>query len=286
MPTTAGTNVTSWAARTNNAFRAFDQADRDQRGLNVRLDTMVRPNLDAGLSFVSRTYDYPNSAYGVSEQATRSANLDLNYQPSPRRTIYGFYSYQQGRLEQATIAGGGNISIGQVTPLGPVTPDNAIAIAQTPGGPIFPLLNAWSASNTDLNHVAGLGLRQEIGKVSLNVDYSYSLGRTRIEYAYTVGGAINAANAPFAGDRMPDISINTTSLDASLRFPLTARVSARLVYRHQKESIRDWHYRNLAQTPVVLGGNGAAALPTAVILDGGPYDYTVNWGGVLLQIKL
>ena len=75
-------------------------------------------------------------------------------------------------------------------------------------------------------------------------------------------------------------------VDASLRFPLTDRLGARLVYRLQKESIRDWHYRNLQATPVVLGNQGAAALPTAVVLDGGPENYNVNWFGVLFQIKL
>jgi hypothetical protein len=286
MPTTAGANVTSWAARTNNAFRAFDLADRNQHGVNLRVDTPVRPNLDAGVSFQLRDNDYPDSAYGVTEHTTRSANLDLNYQPSPRQSIYGFYSFQQGRIEQATIAGGGNITIGQVTALGVVTPANAIAIAGTPGGPIFPLLNAWSAVHTDRNHVAGVGLKQEIGKASLHVDYSYTIGRTRIAYAYNIGGAINAANAPFAGERMPDLATDMNYLDASLRFPLSERLSARLVYRYQKESIRDWHYRNLEANPVVLGGGGAAALPTAVVFDGGPYDYKVNWFGVIVQIKL
>jgi hypothetical protein len=286
MPTTAGATVTSWVARSNSGLRTLDVADRDQHTFNLRFDTMLRRDLDAGISAQERRGDYPDSAYGVTEQSQRSINLDLNYQPSPRQTVYGFYSYQVGRTDQATIAGGGNISIGQVTALGTVTPADAIAIGQAPGGPIFPLLNAWSVQSTDRNHVAGLGFKQEMGKASLNVDYSYSIGRTRIAYRYTVGGAINAANAVFAGDRMPDLATDTNYLDASLRFPLTERLSARLVYRYQKESIRDWHYRNLDATPVVLGGGGANALPTALILDGGPYDYRVNWYGVVLQIKL
>jgi len=84
---------------------------------------------------------------------------------------------------------------------------------------------------------------------------------------------------------MPDLATDMSYLDASLRIPLADRLSARLVYRYQKEAIRDWHYRNVDQTPVVPGGT-AAALPTAVLLDGGPDDYRVNWYGVLLQIKL
>ena len=287
MPTTAGTNVTSWAVRTNSGFRAIDLADRNQHVVNGRFDTMLRPNLDAGISLQGRESDYPDSAYGLTKQNQRSANLDLNYQPSPRQTIYGFYSYQLGRVRQASISqGNGNVTLGVVSPLGTITPANAAEIGTAPGGPLFPLLNAWTMGSTDRNHVLGAGLKQEVGKATLNLDYSYSTGRTRINYTYTVGGAINAANAAFAGDRMPDLATDFNYLDASLRFPLTERLSARLIYRYQKETIRDLHYRNLDASPVVLGGNGAAALPTAVMLDGGPQDYKVNWFGVMFQIKL
>jgi hypothetical protein len=286
MPTTAGSNVTSWVVRNNNALRNLELSDRDQHIANVRFDTMIRSNVDAGFSLQHRESRYPDAAYGRGKDAQDSANLDLSYQPSPKQNIYGFYSYQQGRIRQATISqGNGNVVIGAVTALGTITPDNAAAIGEAPGGPIYPLLNAWSAKSTDRNHVFGLGVKEEIGKATLNVDYTYSLGRTRIAYAYTVGGAINAANAVFAGSRMPDLANDTSYLDASLRIPLTARFAVRLLYRNQWEAIRDWHYQNLANDPVVLGNNANAA-PTAVILDGGPMDYRVNWFGVLLQIKL
>jgi hypothetical protein len=284
IPTAAGTNVTSWV-RTNSGFRNLDLADRDQSIINVRLDTPLRRNLDAGLSFQVRQSWYPESQYGRTRNDQDSANLDLNYQPSPRQTVYAFYSYQVGRNKQASIASGnGNVTIGQPSAFGVITADNAVAIGSAPGGPIYPLLNAWTADSTDRNHVAGLGLKQDLGKASLHVDYAYSTGRTRVVYGYNVGGAINAANAVFAGNRMPDLAIDTQYVDASLRIPVTARVGVRLVYRFNKESIRDWHYRNVDTTPVALGN--AAALPTAVILDGGPQSYTVNWFGVMVQLKL
>jgi hypothetical protein len=83
---------------------------------------------------------------------------------------------------------------------------------------------------------------------------------------------------------MPDMAIDASYLDASLRFPLTPRFSARLIYRNQWERIRDWHYRNLDGTPVVAANPANA--PTLVGLDGGPMDYRVNWYGVMFQIKL
>jgi len=286
IPTTAGTNVTSWAVRTNTGFRALDLADRDQHTVNARFDTSLRPNLDAGLSFQAKEAKYPDSDYGRTKNGQRSANLDLNYQPSPKQNIYGFYSYQLGKYRMASISNANaTVTIGGVTPLGTVTPANAIELGAAPGGPLFPLINEWSSNSVDRNHVLGVGLRQDIGKASLNVDYSYSTGRTRIDYVYTIGGALNAANAALAGSRMPDLATDVNYLDANLRIPLTPRLSARLIYRYQKEVIRDWHYTNLDATPVVLGAN-ANAVPTAVILDGGPQNFRVDWFGVMFQIKL
>ena len=284
MPTAIGSNVTSWAVRNNSGLRNYELSDRNQHVVNARLDTMVRPNLDAGLSVQLRESRYPDAAFGRGKDSQDSANLDLNYQPSSKRNVYGFYSYQQGRIRQASINATANVVIGAVTALGTITPANAAEIGSAPGGPSYSLGNAWGAKSTDHNHVVGAGVKQDFGKASLNVDYSYSIGRTRIAYTYAVGGAINAANSVFAGDRMPDLATDVSYLDASLRFPLTDRLSARLVYRNQKESIRDWHYRNLEATPVVAPNPANA--PTVVVLDSGPYDYRVNWFGVMLQIKL
>ena len=287
IPTTAGANVASWAVRTNTGMRAFDLADRDQHTINARLDTMLRPNLDAGFSVQSKEAQFPDSDYGQTKNRMRSVNFDLSYQPSAHQSVYGFYSYQFGKSRMATIStANGAVTIGGVTALGTITPANAVQIGAAPGGPIFPLLNAWSSESIDRNHVLGLGVRQDIGRASLNVDYSYSTGRTRITYDYTVGGAINAANAPLAGTRFPDLAADVNYLDASLRYPFTKRLSARLIYRYQKETIRDWHYSNLDATPVVLAGGNANGLPTAILLDGGPQSYRVNWFGVMMQVKL
>ncbi len=286
MPTTAGANVSSWAVRSNSGIRSFDVADRDQQTINARVDTMVRPDFDVGVSLQSREARFPDSAYGRSRQSLRSANLDLSYQPSPQQSIYGFYSYQFGRVRQTTIPNANaNVTIGLVTPQGTVTPANAIAIGTAPGGIVFPLLNAWTAHNEDRNHVVGAGVRQDFKWASLNVDYSYSIGRTRIAYDYTVGGAINAANAPLAGTRMPDLANDIGYLDASLRIPIDKSWALRLLYRRQNETIRDWHYSGLTATPVVLNNNNANALPTAILLDGGPRNFSTGWYGAMVQHK-
>lgn len=286
MPTTAGTNINSWI-RGNSGMRTLDLADFDQHAVNGRLVTRVRKDLDAGLSAQLRDKDYPHSPYGQKHQFQRSLNLDVNYQPSPRQSVYAFASAQMGRSRQASIAqANANVLLGQDSAFGTITPANAVEIASAPGGPLYPLNNRWHVKSTDRNQVYGIGLHQEIGVATLAVDYSYSTGRSRVAYDYNVGGALNAANAALAGDRMPDLALDTHFLDASLRIPLTARLSARLIGRWQKENIRDWHYRGVNDNPVGLGNQGAAALPTVVVLDGGPDDYNASWFGVLFQLKL
>jgi len=284
MPTTVGSNVTTWAVRNNAGLRNYELSDRNQHTANVRLDTMVRSNLDAGISVQLRESRYPDAAFGLGKSSQDSVNLDLSYQPSPKQSVYGFYSYQQGRMRQASIQQANNVTIGALTALGVVTPENASIIGPTPGGPYYSLGNQWGSKSADRNHVVGAGVKQELGKATLNVDYSYSLGRTRLTYDYGIGGAINAANAVFAGDRMPDLATDISYLDASLRFPLTPRLSLRLVYRNQWEAIRDWHYQKVDTTPVVTANVNAP--PTIVVLDSGPKDYRVNWFGVMMQVKL
>ena len=282
IPTTAGTSVSSWAVHMNNALRKLDLADRKQHVLNGRFNTMLRPDLDAGVTLQLKAVDYPDSAYGRTKQNQNSINFDLNYQPSATRIIYGFYSFQQGRNEQASISSTGTCNIGQVTDLGTITADNAAAICASPGGPIFPLINGWSATSKDRNHVLGVGLKQDFDKARLDLNFTRSLGRSELGYTYTPGGAIAVANTPFAGSGMPDIVTAQNIFDAGLVIPVSKQVAMRLLYRYESGMISDWHYQGLDASPVAAAN--IANLPTAVVLDGGPQDYRVHVIGVFFQI--
>ena len=288
----AGTSVTSWAVHMNNGLRKLDLADRRQHILNGRLNTMLRPDLDLGATLQAKVVDYPDSAYGRTRQNQNSINFDLNYQPSATQVIYGFYSYQQGEIKQASIPGAaslfgpGTCNLGQVTALGTITAGNAAAICASPGGPIYPLGNAWTAASKDRNDVLGIGLKQDFGKARLDLNFTRSLGRSRLGYTYTPGGAVSVANAPFAGSGMPDIAIIQNIFEAGLVVPVDKRMAVRLLYRYESGKIRDWHYQNIEGSPVALGAAGAAGLPAAVILDGGPQDFHASVFGVLFQLKM
>ena len=240
--------------------------------------------MDAGVTAQLKDIDYPDSPYGRQKQSQKSVNLDLNYQPSEERVIYGFYTYQNNRTNQKSIGSTGTCLLGTTYALGTVTAANAADICAAPGGPIFPLANEWFLANTDRNHVLGLGLMQDFGKARLNLNFTRSLGRSEVHYTYTPGGAITVANAPFAGSGMPDITVIQNIFDASLVVPVSRQIAVRMLYRYESGSIRDWHYQGLDASPIAAAT--VTTLPTAVVLDGGPLDYRVNVIGIMLQIKM
>jgi hypothetical protein len=170
-----------------------------------------------------------------------------------------------------------------VTTLGTITPLNAEDICAAPGGPIYPLINAWASTNRDRNVLVGFGADQRLGKMRLNVDYTRTVGRSRINYNYNPGGAIAVATAPLAGSGWPDMETAQDALDLGLTQPLGARAALRLGYRFESGQIEDWHYKGLDTTHVVTGA--AANLPTAVVLDSGPRDYRVHITTLTVQWK-
>lgn len=280
----AGTSVTSWAVHMNDGIRKLDLADRKRQILNGRFNTMLRPDLDAGLMLQLKVDDYPESRYGRQRQTQHSVNFDLNYVASAKQSIYGFLSFQDGQLNQNSISSAGTCNLGQVTALGTITAANASDICAAPGGPIFPLVNAWTVRTRDYNTVLGLGFKQDFGRALLNLNFTQSRGRSNHDYDYTVGGAVTAANAPFAGTGFPPIQTIQNIFDASLLVPVSRQVAVRLLYRYESGRIRDWHYQGLDASPVAAAN--IAGLPTALILDSGPQDYKASVIGVMLQIRM
>ncbi len=281
----AGTSVSSWAVHMNSGLRKYDLSDREQHIVNARINTMLRPNLDAGVSLQFKQIDYSDATYGRDEHDQVSANLDLNYQPSASQMIYGYYSSQRSRMHQNGNSSSGTCNLGQVTALGTITPANAHEICPAPGGPLFPFINGWTATGKDRNHVFGLGLKQDFGRVGLDINYVHLESRSELGYTYTPGGAVSVANAPFAGNGMPDMVFYQNVFDMSLLIPVSDQATVRLLYRHEYGKVRDWHYQGIEGTPVVVAPPGTA-VPTAIILDGGPEDYDTNMFGILLQLKL
>lgn len=287
MPTAAGSNVQTWVVHMNSGLRKYDLADRNQQTLNARINYTPRDDFDLGLALQSKRIDYPDAAYGRRDrQRLDSLNLDLDWQQSAQRSLYAYYAFQTGQLRQRGVPSGGGIGclIGLDTPYGTITPDSAGQICQNPASnTVFVADNFWDLKHRDRSNTVGVGLRQQIGKAHLDVNYTYARTTTAIDYRLPANA--NEATRNAAGNGFPDLLTLQNIFEANLLMPVNKTVSARLLLRHERGKYNDWHYSGLQDSPVAVNAPGTA-LPTAVILDAGTQNYRSTLIGLMFQVRL
>lgn len=314
QPTAVGTNVTSWI-HINDLHRKFDLADRDSTVLNLRLNHALTDAVDVAVALQRADRKYL-SQYGRSGRERRdSLNLDVNWQASPELAVYGYLSQQESRMAQvglqqnACVLGtnyffysdGSVNTTGTLTPAqmaagitvvgssGVVTAANFTSLCSTAGptSPLYPTSRAWTANQLDRNRAAGLGVRRDFGKWSVDTHVQHVRGRTSLGYTFNAAAlGLVTSGAPTAaqlttlaliGNGMPDMLFEQNSLDVSTVVKLTKQVGLRLLLRHERGQIRDWHYDGVAANP-------SPAANQQTYLDAGPQKYTVNLLGALLQV--
>ena len=306
IPTAATTNMASWL-RNVDQFRRFDVADRNQNVVNARFNYGIASTLDASVAVQARDVEYPASEYGRNEHfKLTSPSVELNWQPSPTTSAYGFYSYQQGAQHQAGLQpnacvmgnfyfffsdGSVQTNATGVPPPAPtgttlastqqVVPANWRSLCGTASAvsPLFPTSRTWDVSQKDHNTVTGLGLHYEAGKVLSDLAYTYSNGRTKVSYGYNPAAlGLNATQVALAGDGWSDLVFTQNIVEANAMVPIRKRLSLRLIYRFEDGKIRDWHYDGVSVNPMPAN-NGA-------YLDFGPQDYKVHLFGALFRYEL
>ncbi len=274
LPTAAG-NVNSWI-HVLAQLRKYDLADRDQNLLNARLNYALRHDLDAGMSMQWKDARYPDSEYGRTDhQKQTSVNLDLNWQASPALSVYGFYSYQNGRMAQAGIQPGTACAIPAGGSGSQAATQALLDACAQAGSTQFPLANGWSTGHRDRNDVLGFGLYRDFGRWRLDLSYTHVSGRSRIRYLY--GSGIANVNPALTGDGFPDLRFIQNNLEANLVVPLGKRLLLRLMLRHEDGKIRDWHYDGVDVNPVP-GTN------QQTYLDAGPQRYRAFLVGMFVKL--
>jgi hypothetical protein len=303
VPTATGTQMPSWL-RNVEQFRRFDVADHNRQALHARFNHGIGSTLDVSVGVEVRDTEYPASEYGRNDhQKQTSPSLELNWQPTPTANAYAFYSYQQGEQHQIGIQPNactiGNFyyffSDGSLqtnaTGVAPAPPAGTSLVATqqvlavnwrslcgsaSATSPLFPISRAWNVSQKDRNTVTGLGFRYELGRVTSEVNYTYSKGRTAVKYGYDPAAlGLNATQVALAGDGWPDLVFIQNLVEANALVPLYKRLSLRLLYRYEDAQIRDWHYNGVSANP--MPANNSA------YLDVGPQDYKVHVFGVLFR---
>lgn len=315
LPTAATTNVTSWI-HINDLHRKFDLADRDTTVLNLRLNYALREDLDIAVALQNSDRKYPGSAYGRSGHERRStASLDLNLQVSPDVSLAAYVSRQTSRMAQvglqqnACVIGttyyfysDGSVAV-TPTPTaaqaaagitvvgnsGAVTAANFQALCGTASAtsPLYPTSRTWTADQKDTSTSAGFSIFRHFGAWSLDAQAQYTNGRTSLTYAYNAAAlGLVTSGAPTAaqlaalaliGNGMPDIRFEQVSLQASALVPFNKNVALRVLLRHERGRVRDWHYDGVDVNP-------SPAANQQTYLDAGAQSYNASVIGAFVQV--
>ena len=312
-PSTAGISTASWV-HAMDSFRKYDLADRDRLALDLSMDLIAMHDLDVGITGQYRDIDYPNSDFGRSDHQTLgSASLDVNWQPSAKLGITGWYTYQQSSLNQVGLAplfpngcvtgryyyfysdgsfGSGTspnapaqagASVVQIVrvPVGSVSGWQSLCLDNGPSSPLWPDSREWSVDTDDENNAFGLSARYDAGFARFELDGTYINGTTSVDYDYNVAAqGLTPALAGLAGTGMPDQTYNQTIINFNVVVPINKSLAIRGLYRYEQGSIDDWHYAGVDVNPVPVTGGAQA-----VYLDSGPQDYHTNTVGLLVQVN-
>jgi hypothetical protein len=279
--TVAPANMAGYLARYAFESRKYDQADRDQQVFNARLNILATEDMDLGISLQNRDVSYPNSVYGLGKDRLNSVNLEASYQPSSNQQFYGYYSTQEGRQSMKANAGtnaaGASNTCTLVAGGGLTTAQAAGQCAQQ----VWLADAAWTMDSLDKSDLIGLGFQTTVGaNMRFGVDYTYSSSTSSVTYGYGAN-VLTAAQATSArANTFSDMTLVQNTLTLNLLIPIQKKASARLMYRHESGSVKDWHY-----TGIPLGASAAEGNAT-LMLDAGPQDYHTNIFGVMLQFLL
>jgi MtrB/PioB family decaheme-associated outer membrane protein len=161
-------------------FKRYYEADRDRNGVNVLVDLTPIKNFGITGSFMLGKDKYPHSDYGLKKNDFTMFGLDLSYSFTPNAAIYGFYSHEFYKGDQASRQSSGYVFS------------------------TYPR-NDWAATLKDTVDTFGGGINYYLIRDKLNLDLSLSSSRAsgRADLSSPPGGT-------------PDVAVNfNKKLDAA-----------------------------------------------------------------------
>ena len=306
LPTATGTAMNPWL-RTNDLHRKYDLADRDQNVLNLRFNVALAQSVDLSASFQVKDMRFPDSSYGRTDhQKQNSANVELNWQPMDDFGVYGSYSHQSGKMQQAGLQPNACVigtsynflsdGVVQTTPLsaaqiaaGVTIVANRSVLASnfqslcgtvSPTSPLYPTSRTWVVQHDETSEDLTVGGNYDFGKARFTLNYTYSNASTAIGYTYNATAlGFTPAQVALMGNGFPDITYRKSTVESSLVVPLSKRLTSQLYYRYEAGKIRDWHYDGIAQNPTPSNNQ-------MTFLDAGPQDYNASVVGLFFTLSL
>ncbi len=267
-----------------NGLQKFDLADRNRWVLNGRLNLIAADPLDIGLTANYKDDEYPSSEFGRTDHfSVGSGSIDVNYQPSDKLGLYGFYTYQRSHIEQTNVqasGGGQGCTIGRNVYGVLVTENNwhQVCANVSPTNPLWPQGNVWSVEGQESNNVFGLGGTYDFGVARVSLDYSFIDGVYQNDQSYNpVFRGDSAETVALIGGGFPNYEYTQHILDLSAFFPISKNLGIRALYRYEEGTIDDWHYDGVYENPTPTNNT--------VYLDSGLEDYHNSVVGLFLHMS-
>jgi hypothetical protein len=209
-------------------FKRYYDANRDRDAFNFLLGFSMVKNLDLELSYMRGQDTYPTADYGLRDDYFNSYGADLSYAIGKTASLYGFYTYEVYKANQASRQSGATFST--------TTADD------------------WSALLKDRVDTAGGGVNTVIIKNKLNLDltYTYSLVKGTSSFYSPPGGTPNVA-LDFTNNNLDTTKLQT--LRAQLTWKFTPRLSVGFGYWYEQYNLSDIT-RNDYKVDLVVTGFG------------------------------
>ena len=214
---------------TLDSLRMHDLANRNRQRAELRVNWLLREDMDAALSAGWRNDDF-GADYGLTRQRSFNAGAEWSWQISPNASIYAYYGFEQRDRAMTTINDSGVRS----------SDGNA-------GGALFPLANRWSLDANENSNAAGAGFHvRPHPRITIDVAYTFLDTSAVLDYDYASAGALGSGlTTAGAGERFPTLSLRDNTVESQLRISLTEHLEVGALYRYQSSRIADFHQTGL-----------------------------------------
>lgn len=233
-------------------FQRYYEADRNRNSVDVLLGFSLVKNFDLELSYMLGNDKFPASDYGLKMSDFTMVGADLTYALSKAASVYGFYSYELYKADQASRQSNAD---------GSFSSDPA---------------NDWTALLKDRVDSLGGGLTTVLVKNKLNLDLSYT-------YSFVKGTSVLAS--PPGGT--PNVAVNFTNnnldttklqiLKAQLMWKFTQRLSVAVGYWYEMYGLNDITRNNYKVDYVLIGGTYLGALEPGYRYHVGSLKFIYSW---------
>jgi len=248
-------------------FRKYDLADRELNRADLRINLLVRDDMDLSLSGQFRDIDY-DSDYGLEDEVGGGVNFEWNWQPSPKWNAYVMGSWERSRRKLSSIAGRFFLS----------NDPNA-------GGIVYPLDHAWEVESRQDTGFAGAGIQGHLfERWIVEIGYRFITTHQKTDYDYESTQALTTPGLTEAqaGSHFPDLETTNHILENSIRFEATEHLALRFFHIYQRSKIDDFQQSGLDDPNLVNSMPGGAG---TLFLGHVDRDYSAHVFGGTLQFR-